>query len=204
MNFEFIQDIAFLKALYEQDYLEQYVKVISFNLENEPQEELIGRATSGSINVDGASSLRRTCQLTLSCEEGQVATDAYWGLRTIFRIYVGLGNFIDARYDDICWFPQGTFVIQQFSPTYNENGLTVNITGKDKMCLLNGELGGNLPVTIDFSAMGGLGDLKENALIYDIIREAVHVWGNEPYHNIIINDVSKTAFNIMEYRANGM
>lgn len=204
MNFGFIQDTSFLKQLYEQINIEEYVKIISFNLDGVPQEEIVGRATAGSVNVDGASSLRRTCQLTLLCEENQPVTDAYWSFLTEFKVYKGLRNFVDSRYDDICWFPQGTFLIQQFSNSYNEQGFTINITGKDKMCKLNGECGGVLPVTIDFAATGGLGELENNALIYDIIREAVHVWGNEPYHNIIINDIAETAFNILEYRCENM
>jgi hypothetical protein len=32
-------------------------------------EEITGRITSGSINVDGASAVRRTCNLTLAANE---------------------------------------------------------------------------------------------------------------------------------------
>jgi hypothetical protein len=129
----------------------------------------------------------------------RVVTDAYWGLRTLFRVYVGITNKVDSRYDNICWFPQGVFLITDFSNTYDESGLKINITGKDKMTRLNGDCGGVLPVNLNIDELGVEG-LKQKAKIYDIIREAVHIWGQEPYHNIIINDVPNNAYNILEYR----
>jgi hypothetical protein len=36
--------------------------------------------------------------------------------------------------------------------------------------------------------------------IYSIIKEAVHTYGKEPYHNIIINDLDKKGLELLEYR----
>jgi hypothetical protein len=61
------------------------------------------------------------------------------------------------------------------------------------MCLLNGEVGGSLESQVD------LGTIQEETLdgvwsitkipIKDIIKNAVHVYAGEPYHNIIIKDI---------------
>jgi hypothetical protein len=32
------------------------------------------------------------------------------------------------------------------------------------------------------------------------VREAVHTYGGEPYHNIIINDIDDYGLSLMEYR----
>ena len=64
----------------------------------------------------------------------------YWGLRNKFRLEIGLKNMIDANYPDIIWFKQGTFIITSFNTTRNVNSYNISISGKDKMCLLNGDI----------------------------------------------------------------
>ena len=63
---------------------------------------------------------------------------------------IGLKNKIDSNYPDIIWFKQGLFVITGLSESTSTNNHTINITGQDKMCLLNGTVGGSLPSSIDF------------------------------------------------------
>ena len=41
---------------------------------------------------------------------------------------------------------------------------------------------------------------KEKIWIGDIIRELVHVYGNEPYNNILINDIERYGVELWEYR----
>jgi hypothetical protein len=41
---------------------------------------------------------------------------------------------------------------------------------------------------------------KEKIWIGDIIRELVHVYGNEPYNNILINDIEQYGVELWEYR----
>ena len=66
------------------------------------------------------------------------------------KIVVGIENRINKNYDDIIWFPQGIFIIVQPSISHSTNGCTINLSCKDKMCLLNGECGGNLPTSVTF------------------------------------------------------
>jgi hypothetical protein len=72
------------------------------------------------------------------------------------------------------------------------------------MCLLNGEVGGSLESSIDFGTIQEE-DSNGNWVIrkipiQDIIRNAVHVYGGEPYHNIIINDLDTFGLELLEYR----
>ena len=114
------------------------------------------------------------------------------------------------------------------------------------MCLLNGEIGGSLPSSIDFGKIDiyedtytevqikdytqyiankyyiyengeyklSLSEFNEKTKYYtkdillrqdslklkDIIKEAVHEYGKELYHNIIINDLDNYGLELLEYR----
>ena len=121
-------------------------------------------------------------------------------------------RYLYKDYPDIIWFPQGIFLITDFKLTLNTNGTdNIYITGKDKMCKLNGELGGNFPHATDVGTIeqyeydenNNLIDIKKPPLtIKNIIREMVHKYANEPFHNIIINDLDKNATQLLNYKGN--
>jgi hypothetical protein len=76
-------DADFLKLLFNDRNRETYIKIISYSLANEPIEEISGRATGGSVNIDGASSVRRSCSLTLVADlNDSTFHDYYWSLST--------------------------------------------------------------------------------------------------------------------------
>jgi len=53
-------------------------------------------------------------------------------------------------YPDIIWFKQGIFLITDFKVNMTNNSTdNIYISGKDKMALLNGDIGGNFPYAID-------------------------------------------------------
>lgn len=268
----------FLYELDQYHHKELYVKILSLTFEENPIEQIEGRVIGGSISIDGTSSMRRSCSISLIAENVNI-NDFYWGLNTKFRFEIGVKNNIDNRYPEIIWFPQGTYVITNFTTSLTANSYTINISGKDKMCLLNGEVGGSLPSSIDFGVIddinyffdeiaisrdnykgntyysrqhmstdaprthklvndeyikttdGATHSIVDNTdrkhLLYsdkycadivfyqkdynltkielsikDIIREAVHVYGSEPYHNIIIEDLDEKGLELMEYRGN--
>ena len=56
-------DTNFLRKLDEQNEREVYVKIISLDFNENPRAEIQGYATGGSINNDGASDVRRTCNV---------------------------------------------------------------------------------------------------------------------------------------------
>ena len=58
-------DHTFLKQLDEHRTKIIYARIIALALEETPIETIEGRVTEGSINIDGDSSVRRTCSLTM-------------------------------------------------------------------------------------------------------------------------------------------
>ena len=200
-------DKRFLQQLMENKMRTLYARIISLNFDEQPMEQIEGRVTSGSVNIDGNSAVRRTCSLSLISETP--LTDYFWTLNTKFKLAIGVENNIDSKYPNIIWFEQGMYLITSFSSNLSANAYTVSISGKDKMCLLNGEVGGQFPFSVDFGVLEqGVGKDEQGNEIYtkiryhikDIIREAVHTYGNEPFHNIIINDVEEHGLELEEYR----
>lgn len=198
--------------VYNNDFLQQldtqknkviYAKITSLSWDELPVETIQGKVTSGSVNIDGASAIRRTCSLSLIAEDLNIQ-EYYWGEKTKFLLEIGVSNAVNNLYPDIIWFSQGIFVITSFSTSFSFNGYTVSIQGKDKMCLLNGDVGGSFGSSIDF---GTIEEIDANNVthithlpIKEIIKQAVHVYGNEYFHNIIINDLDEDGLELLEYR----
>lgn len=205
MNYLYSKE--FLSKLDKTNHKEVYAKVIALDFNENPTQMITGRVTAGSVNVDGSSAVRRTCSVTVvaATNQNEFQYDDYlWGLNTKFKLEIGLKNMIDRNYPDIIWFPQGIYVLTSFNLSRSATNFTVNLSGKDKMCLLNGEIGGTLNSSIDFGTIEEI-DKFDNTVIRklslkDIIRNIVHVYGNEPYHNIIINDLDILGKELLEYR----
>lgn len=150
-------DEDFLATLSEQKERELFARVIALNVEEEPIDQIEGRITSGSINIDGSSVIRRTCSLSMISDNIDI-NDFYWGIKTKFKLEIGLKNTLtnqyapgpESAYPEIMWFPQGYYIVSTFSTSISTNGCTISIQGKDKMCMLNGDLGGQLYASIDF------------------------------------------------------
>lgn len=198
-----IYDNDFLLQLDESINKVVYAKIISLTWDELPIETIEGKVTSGSINIDGSSALRRTCSLSLIAKDLDIQ-EYYWGERSKFSLEIGIENTINPKYPEIIWFKQGIYVTTSFNTSLSLNGYTVSIQGKDKMCLLNGEVGGSLAASIDF---GTLREVDKNNIthitylpIKEIIKQAVHVYGNEYFHNIIINDLDGDGLELLEYR----
>lgn len=197
-------DFEFLKDLDLQRNKEVFCKLEALNFQELPIETIEGRATNGTTNVDGGSAVRRTCSLSLVANELNIH-DYYWGLNSKFKVYKGYKNTINSEYPDIIWFPMGLYLITSFNTSENLNSYTINIQGKDKMALLNGEMGGNVTsLTWDFGSIDEIDEkgviTNKKYLIKNIIREAVHEFAKEPYYNIIINDLDELAVELLEYR----
>lgn len=196
-------DSEFLKKLDKQKHKVIYVKITALTFEETPIETIEGRITGGSINIDGASAVRRTCSLTMVAQNWDYR-EYLWGLNTKFKLVIGLDNTVDGSYPDVVWFNQGIYLITSFNTSHSSNNFTVTIQGKDKMCLLNGDVGGSLESSVDFGTIeeeDADGNWTIRSLpIQEIIRNAVHVYGGEPYHNIIINDLDTYGLELLEYR----
>lgn len=201
----YLLDNQFLEELDNYKQRELYVKILALTLEEDPIDEIQGRVTGGSISVDGASKLRRSCSLTLISQQLDI-NEYLWCLNTKIRVSIGMRNFINPSvYGEIVWFPQGTFVLNSFNISINNTSSTISIQGKDKMCLLNGDVGGNLTaLSYAFDIVeeenGYNSYYKRKLPLHYIIREAVHTFANEPYHNIIINDLDEWGLELLTYR----
>lgn len=198
-------DKNFLKRLDLNRTKETYIKIISLTNEDLPVEEITGQATGGSINIDGTSSVRRSCSLSMTAtKEDNIITDKYWAYNHKFKLQIGLKNTIDRTQPDIIWFEQGVYIISNFSISESTSNLTISIQGKDKMCRLDGTISGSLPAQHDFGKEeieNANGTISFNLLpLYTIIREAVHEYAQEPMRNIIINDLDDYGYELMEYR----
>ena len=197
---------------YDKDFLLQldktknkiiYARITALTFNEDPIETIEGRITQGSINVDGDSAVRRTCSLTMIAENFDYQ-NYYWGINTKFKLEVGVSNFINPLYPDIIWFKQGIYVFTSFNTSRGTNNFSISLQGKDKMCLLNGEVGGSLESSVDFGTIeeestDGVWTIKQIP-IYEIIRNMVHTYAGEPYHNIIINDLEDYGLELLEYR----
>lgn len=245
-------DKDFLYELDQQKHKEIFAKVISLDINENPIEQIEGRVTAGSINIDGNSAVRRTCSLSLVAKEVNI-NEFYWGLSNKFRLLIGLKNLVNPNYPNIIWFKLGTYVITSFNTSLSTNNYTINISGKDKMCLLNGDMGGALPASVDFGCIESYDTIYSEVIFNDpkaqytankyyyyshkdengkdvyilsqeeynsrityyfkelmssieklpiktIIRESVHTYAGEPYHNIVINDLEESALELIEYR----
>ena len=198
--------------LYDKDFLLEldkcknkiiYARITALTFDENPIQTIEGRVTQGSINIDGASAVRRTCSLTIVGQDFDY-NDYYWGLSTKFKLEVGVENTINPTYPEIIWFKQGIYLITSFNTSRSTNNFSISISGKDKMCLLNGDVSGSLESSIDF------GQIEEEGLdntwiikkitIPEIIKNLVHTYGKEPLHNIIINDLDTYGKELLEYR----
>ena len=208
MTNEALMDVDFLRALTENRDRTVYAKVVALDINEVPMDEITGRVTQGSITVDGTSSVRRSFSLSLVANEINI-NDYYWGLHSKIQLYIGLENKVDKNYPNVIWFKQGIFIISGFNTAQSVNSYTISMQGKDKMCMLNGELGGVIKsLTADFDYVqaesednaGELVTTKEKIPVKDIIRECVHAYGGEPLSNIIINDLDEMGLELLEYR----
>lgn len=156
-SYPYLKNSSFLKLVDTQHLQNHYVKITLLDWKENPIEEIQGKATGGSISVNGNSSVRRTCTLTMmatSLEE--VAISNVKNLISIGRkifLEIGISNNTGEYEDEypIIWYPQGYFVFSQCTITSGlNNGITISAQLKDKMCLLNGECGGIIPSTVQF------------------------------------------------------
>lgn len=176
----------------------QYVNITLLDWHERPIKEIDGIISSGSITKDGNSSVRRSCSLSCSVDGGSYNVDDLnmdFSLNKKVFIEIGVENKTN-KYPEwpILWFPQGVFYINSFSMNSStSSAVNLSLQLKDKMCLLNGDVGGKLPSTVQFDIMttqladGTITDQK--VLYYNIITELVHHWGGEDLNNIIIQDV---------------
>lgn len=151
----FLKNNDFIAQIVQQREHDVYVCITALNFKEEPIDQIQGKITTGSINIDGDSNIRRTCSLTLISDNINI-NDIYWGIKTKIKLDIGLRNRLTGEYaisngyPEIVWFPQGYYILSSFNTSISASNATISIQGKDKMCLLNGDLSGQLTSQVDF------------------------------------------------------
>lgn len=206
-NYPYLKDSSFLKSFDSIRNKEQYVKITVLNFEEKPIQAIEGRVTGGTLNLDGNSAVRRTCNLSM------VATDYENDLTNINnllsinkKIELEIGFLNTTTYYtnfDIIWFPLGVFVITAPSISHATDGVNISLQLKDKMCLLNGECGGILPASVTFHEYETVDENGQYVIvqptIYQIIQELVNHYGGEQLAKIIISDVDTRIKKVMKW-----
>ena len=199
-NYVYLNDSDFLEKINSDRQQTQYVKITLLDWEENPIEEIQGLTTGGSINLNGDSAVRRTCNLSMYVykENYMRITDPNNMISINKKVFleVGLKNNTDKYTDyDIIWQPQGIYVITACGTSHSTSGITLNINLQDKMCLLYGTCGGVLPSSIQFDRYDTIDEsgmyVTLRPTIVQIIRELVNHWGNEQLGKIIIKDIDE-------------
>ena len=97
-NYEYEKDAAFLEEMDSLHLQEQYVKITLLDWNENPLREIQGVSTGGSINLNGDSSMRRTCSLTMVApnEEfsGVTNVESLFSINKKIYVEIGLKNMI--------------------------------------------------------------------------------------------------------------
>ena len=195
--YEYLNDTDFLKSLYDSHLLEKYFKITILDWDENPLREIEGLITGGNINLDGKSAVRRTCSLTAYIDRSTAQVtevDNLFSINKKIYLEIGIKNTL-RQYTQypIIWFPFGVFVISSVNLNHSLSGSSINLSLKDKMCLLNGEAGGTFHSIVEFDkwdTITSTGEMiTERPTIVTIIRELVNHWGGEQLGKIYINDL---------------
>ena len=225
---DFLKDQLFLDQLDSLKLKTQFVRITILSWNEEPLKEIQGRVTSGSLNINGSSSLRRTANLTVFAEEREndlTQIDLDLSINRKIKLEVGIVNTVpnyvykvrnsqtqaitesvinfQEKYGDIIWFPLGIYVIFDPNISHGTNGVTISVSLKDKMCLLNGDAGGKIPASTEFHLReqedeNGVVTI-DHPVLRQIIQECVQHFGNEDPAKIIIADVDDRIKQVMRW-----
>ena len=94
----FLRDKTFLKLIDNMQVKELYVKITVLDFYERPVGEIQGRATGGTISLNGSSAIRRTCSLTLVATEsdtGYENTDNLISINKKVQIEIGVKNLYE-------------------------------------------------------------------------------------------------------------
>ena len=209
---EYLNDTKFLEEVDNLKIRVQYAKIILLDFATEkPIKEIQGRITQGTLNVNGNSSVRRTINLTMLCNPELAKLeniDNEIAINKKIRVEIGYDNPLKSyqKYGDRIWFPCGVFVISSISMNRSTSGWTISITGKDKMVLLNGNIGGTFFGATTLSKKKYLPPSNtepariEDVTMYDIVYETVNHFGEVPANKIIISDLDRQAAALVKYK----
>lgn len=201
VSYPYLNDTSFLEELESKRQQTQYVKITLLDWKENPIQDIEGLVTGGTISLNGNSSVRRTCNLTMFAykENYMRISDPNNMISINKKIYleIGIENTLNKYSDEkIIWFPQGVFGITACSTSHSTSGVTISLNLQDKMCFLNGTCGGVIPSSVEFHKYDTIDPatgeyVTSYPTIVQIIREAVNHWGGEQLGKIIISDIDE-------------
>lgn len=209
--YEYSKDLAFLKYFDNQRIKKQYLKITMLDWKENPVQEIQGIIIGGNLNIDGSSALRRTCSFEIFVDNedygGISNLDILFSLNKKVYLEVGFDNTTPyyQQYNKI-WFPQGLYILTNPSISYSTSGINMSAQCQDKMCLLNGDVGGIIPASTQFNEYDTINENGEYVLTYptlvQIIRECVNHFGGEQLSKIIISDLDTRIKKVMKWIGN--
>lgn len=207
-KYDYLTDADFLKYVDSLHLKEQYAKITLLDWEENPIKDIQGIITGGNISLDGRSAIRRTISISVYVDNSDIIgvtdIDNLFSINKKMKLEIGYVNTTD-RYKqyEMLWFPQGIFVMIQPSISHSTSGVSISLTLKDKMCLLNGECGGTIPASTQFDEYETLDEngewVIEKPVIVQIIRELVNHFGGEQLSKIIISDLDTRIKKVMKW-----
>ena len=143
--YEYSNDKEFLELIDNEHLKEQYVKITILDWLEEPIQEIQGIVTGGNLNLDGNSNVRRTTNLSCYIDKAENANvtnlDNLFSINKKMFLEIGCLNITNKYINHkIIWFPQGIFVMIAPSLSHSTGGTSLQVSLRDKMCLLNGEM----------------------------------------------------------------
>lgn len=145
-----------------------FIKIEIIDTKNNVVAEVSGRAISGNYNIDGSSSVRRTCSVTFCLEENFLPKkDSVFWINKKFKLYIGLKKIYESY---IYWFNKGTYAIKDPSISISISDNTITISGLDKASIYNGDISGQL----EYSTVI---EVESGAYVHDAIREIMRDGG---------------------------
>lgn len=216
-NKDYLKDTNFLMELTKKRNKEIYVKAVSLDFQTETEiGEVQGLIINGNFSVDGASSVRRSGNLSIFCNTELYPGDPlardinyykkFFSISKKIDIEIGLLNDFNNNYPKIIWFQMGRYVITNASFSNNvSGGITININIGDKMNLLNGYCGGTIFSSTEIDKVSDVDETGKSyirrASIYEMIMEMVNHFGGEQLGKILISDLdttTKTGFKLKD------
>lgn len=204
----YLYDKPFLKEIDAMTEKEQYIKIIVLDKDEKELEEIQGYVTSGgTLNINGDSSVRRTCTINMIADDkyrNLMDTSNLLSINKRIKIQLGFANRTNKYTDEeIIWFPLGIFIIMKPNISKATNGVSISLSLQDKMCLLNGTRGGIIPAYTIFDSVDEVmpdGNTEtKKLLIYNIVQELVNHFGNIPLEKIIIKDLDVVAKEVRQW-----
>ena len=207
-NYTYLNDFAFLKEFDKIKLKQQIVKIIALDFQENPIQQIQGKVIGGNINLDGTSSMRRTCNLSLILGDNKeyqgYDLKALLSMNKKVQVLIGFKN-TTKQYTNypILWFPQGIYAIISVSFTHDSNGVTISLTLHDKMAFLNGQCGGILSSSVVFNEIEDIDQDGQITItqptIYTIIQQLVNHFGGQQLGKIIISDIDNKIKRVMKW-----